>query len=152
MYLADILSCAYLPTTSRSVAEEEVERIHAVDFLPISEPQLVEIQRETAADPTLQSLKQVILNEWPDRKEALPPELYPYYNVRDELTAQDGILFKGLKCLIPSSIRVKIRSRLHGAHTGIESCLRRARKTVYWLGLNADIREYISECEVCCTC
>ena len=37
MYLADTLSRAYLPTTSRSVAEEEVERIHAVDFLPISE-------------------------------------------------------------------------------------------------------------------
>ena len=97
MYLADTLSHAYLPITSRSVAEEEVERIHAVDFLPISEPQLVEIQRETAADPTLQSLKQFILNGWPDRKEALPPELHPYYNVRDELTAQDGVLFKGLR-------------------------------------------------------
>lgn len=44
MYLADTLSHAYLPTTSRSVAEEKVERIHAVDFLPISELQLVEIQ------------------------------------------------------------------------------------------------------------
>ena len=75
----------------------------------------------------------------------------PYYNVRDKLTSQDGVLFKGLRCLIPSSLREKIRARLHGAHTGIEGCLRRARETVYWPGLNVDIREYISKCEVCCT-
>ena len=66
MFLADTLSRAYLPTTARSPAEEEMERIHAVDYLPISEPQLAEIQRETAADSMLQSLIQVILQGWPD--------------------------------------------------------------------------------------
>ena len=53
MYLADTLSRAYLPTTDRSSTEKEVERIHAIDFLAISEPQLVEIQQETVADPVL---------------------------------------------------------------------------------------------------
>ena len=53
MYLSDTLSRAYLPTTDRSPAEKEVERIHGIDFLPISEPQLVEIQHETAADPVM---------------------------------------------------------------------------------------------------
>ena len=126
LYLADTLSRAYLPTTARSPAEEETERIHAVDFLPISEPQLAEIQRETAADSVLQSLIEVILQGWPDQKEALPSELHPYFTVRDELTAQNGILFKGLRCEIPASLRPKIRERLHGAHTGVEGCLRRA--------------------------
>ena len=97
MFLADTLSRAYLPTTARSPAEEETERIHAVDYLPISELQLAEIQRETAADSVLQSLIQVILQGWPDQKDALPSELHPYLTVRDELTAQGGILFKGLR-------------------------------------------------------
>ena len=39
MFLADTLSRAYLLTTAHSPAEEETERIHAVDFRPISEPQ-----------------------------------------------------------------------------------------------------------------
>ena len=123
MFLADTLSRVYLPTTTRSPAGEETERIHAyaVDFLPISEPQLAEIQRETAADSVLQSLIQVILQGWPDQKEALPSELHPYFTVRDELTAQDGILFKGLRCVVPFSLRPKIRERLHGAHTGVEA-------------------------------
>ena len=102
MYLADTLSRAYLPTTARSPTEEETERIHAVEFLPISEPQLAEIQRETAADSVLQCLTQVILQGWPDQKEVLPSELHSYLIVRDELTAQDGILFKGLRCVITS--------------------------------------------------
>ena len=56
MYLSNTLSRAYLPTTKRSPAEEEAERILGIDFLPISEPQLVEIQHETAAGPVMQSL------------------------------------------------------------------------------------------------
>ena len=60
VHLSDTLSRAYLPTTDRSPAEKEAERIHAFDFLPISEAQLVEIQHETAADPVMQSLTRVI--------------------------------------------------------------------------------------------
>ena len=151
MFLVDTLSRSYLPTTGRSPAEQETERIHAVDFLPISEPQLAEIQRETSADSVLQSLMQVILQGWPDQKEALPSELHPYFTVRDEITAQDGILFKGLRCVVPSSLRPKIRERLHGAHTGVEGCLRRARETVHWPGLNAAFPDYIAKCGVCAT-
>ena len=65
MYLADTLSRTYLsqsPTdTLRSETEKEVESIHAVDYLAISEQQLSEIRQETAKDPTLQALKNVIL-------------------------------------------------------------------------------------------
>ena len=60
IYLSDTLSRAYLSTTDRSPAEEEAERIHGSDFLPISEPQLVEVQHETAADLVMQALTQVI--------------------------------------------------------------------------------------------
>ena len=149
MHLADTLSRVYLPTDDQSPAEAEVERINAVDFLPISEPQLLEIQRVTAADPVLQSLIQVILKGWPDRKENVPTELYPYFNVRDEITAHDGVLFKGLRCLIPINLRPMIRERLHGADTGIESCLRRAREAVYWPGMTAEIKDHIAKCTVC---
>ena len=52
-----------MPTYQQLPAlQEETERIRAVEFLPISEPQLAEIQRETAADSVLQCLTQVILN------------------------------------------------------------------------------------------
>lgn len=84
---------------------------------------MAEIQCEIAADSVLQCHIQVILQGWPDQREALPSELHPYFTVGDELTAQDGILLKGLRCVIPASLRPKICERLHGAHTGVEGCL-----------------------------
>ena len=83
MYLADTLSRAFLKNTIQSKAEEEAETIHAIDFLPISEPQLREIQVETAQDDTLQRLKETIISGWPDTKKEVPTCLHPYFLIRD---------------------------------------------------------------------
>ena len=76
MYLADTLSRAYLsqsPTdTQRSETEKEVESIHAVDYRAISKQQLSEIKQETAKDPTLQTLKNVILRGCPENRSSVP--------------------------------------------------------------------------------
>lgn len=151
MHLADTLSRAYLKTYERSCAEVEAEKICAVQFLPMSEPQLKEIQKETASDTTLQILKKVILNGWPDNKNEVPTELHPYFTIRDELSVQDGVIFKGSRCVVPLSVRQKIRERLHGAHTGLQGCLGRAREVVYWPRMNGDLTDYISKCEICST-
>ena len=47
------------------------------------------------------------------------------------------------------SLRTTIKEKLHGAHTGIQSCLRRARETVYWPGMNSDLTDHISKCDIC---
>lgn len=60
----------------------------------LSEPQIQEIHGETAKDPVLRFLKAVILNGWPNQGESLPTELRQYFNVRDELAAQDGVTMK----------------------------------------------------------
>ena len=69
MYIADTLSRVYLtrnPKDSQKFdTEREEESIHAIDYQAISEQQLSEIKLETAKDPTLQILKQVILRGWP---------------------------------------------------------------------------------------
>ena len=149
MYLADTLSRASLKNITQSKAEEETESIHAADFLSVSEPQLTEIQAETAQDDTLQQLKKTIISGWPETKKEVPVSLHPYFLVRDELSAQDGLIFKGQRCVIPLSLRARIKEKLHGAHTGIQSCLRRARETVYWPGMNSELTDYISKCDIC---
>ena len=115
MYLADTLSRAYLSLSpsdaQRSETEKEVESIHAVDYLAISEQQLSEIKQETAKS----------LRGWPENSSSVPKEVSEYFNVRDELAVQDGIIFKGQRCVIPQTLRQKV------AHTGIQGCLRRAR-------------------------
>jgi len=38
---------------------------------------------------------------------------------------------------------------LHQGHIGIENTLRRARDHVYWPGMNAEVKDFISKCDVC---
>ena len=88
-------------------------RASAIEYLAISEPQLNEIKEETANDSTFQILKHVILKGWPDNKASVPFEVIPYFNIREELTVQDGIVFKGPRCIIPQSLRKKVKEKIH---------------------------------------
>ncbi|PFX11932.1 Transposon Tf2-8 polyprotein [Stylophora pistillata] len=152
MYLADALSRAYLTQsflgTQRSETQKEVESIHAVDYLAISEQQLSEIKQETAKDPTLQTLKNAILRGWPENSSSTPKEVSEYFNVRDELAVQDGIIFKGQRCVSPKTLRQKVKEKIHRAHIGIQGCLRRAREVVYWPSMNQEIIEHCDTCNM----
>ena len=129
MLLADTLSRAYSEDYERSATESEVECIHATHFLPVPDHQLKELQRETACDPTLQFVKKAILDGFPDTKEKQPAAIHQYFEIRDELSVHDGVIFKGQRTL-----RQKIKQKLHDFHIGSQGCLCRAQETVYWLG------------------
>ena len=118
MYLAETLSREPL---SR---DDEVE----VDFLHIHSASLENICRESLKDNSVQAQQKVIKNGWPETKADLPVQVTPYFDVRDQLSVEDGIIFKGDRCLIPISLRPEVLTRLHRWHIGIEGCLRRARE------------------------
>ena len=118
MLLADTLSRAYLTEYERSATEVEVEHIHATHFLPVPEHQLKELQKETACDQTLQMLKKVIVDGFPDTKQELPADIHPFFHLHDELSVHDGIIFKGLRCVIPQTLRPRIKVKLHESHIG----------------------------------
>ncbi len=40
---------------------------------------------------------------------------------------------------------------LHASHQGIEATLRRARESIYWPNMNAEIKDYVKKCDVCCS-
>ena len=122
-----------------------------VDYLPISDDRLREIQSATEQDEALQVLKTVILEGWSENRSDVPLLAVPYFNDRDELTVQNGIIFKGSRCVIPKSLRPNILSRIHSSHLGIESCLRRARECVYWPLMNSEVKDFISKCTICRT-
>jgi hypothetical protein len=62
-----------------------------------------------------------------------------YFDVRDELTVQNGLIFKGERVVIPTSLRLDMIKRIHYSHIGVEGCLRRARESLYWPGfLNSE--------------
>ena len=70
----------------------------------------------TQADETLQILITVIQEGWPDEKSELPPQAAAYFHCRDEVAVYDGLVYKGSRVVVPSSMRNEIKDALHEAH------------------------------------
>ena len=147
--VADLLSWSYMNDNTRTTGEAEFTQINMVSFLPISEARLIEIQRETEADETLQLIKPIILQGWPEDKVNVPDSLLPYFHIRDELSVQNGLIFRGERVIIPKSMRPTMINAVHKSHLGINSCLRRARECLFWPGMSSDIKIEVEKCSAC---
>ena len=146
-HLADPLSRSYLP--HQVTCQQEFEAIHSVCDLCLTEDKLADLKRAYANDETMQTLVQTILEGWPEHKAQVSPLVTPYYHVRDELSTDDGIVFRGQRLVVPKTMRSKLKDDLHAGHSGVESTLRRAREYLFWPGMSQEIREFVQTCETC---
>ena len=73
----------------------------------------------------------------------------PYFQFRDEITAQNGLLFKAERHIVPAKLRKEMMEMVHLSHLGIEGCLRRAREVFYWPRMNAELKDFILKCDIC---
>ena len=96
-----------------------------------------------------QLLTIVIKQGWPESLAAVPPTLRDYFNFREELLVQDGVVYKGERIVVPRGLRQCIIDKIHPSHLGIQGCLRRARDAFYWPGMSKQIPEFISRCSIC---
>jgi transposase InsO family protein len=161
MYVADTLSRAFLKThtdktnqdhiftITRSYIEQELENINVVQGLPISNERLNQIKEETARDPNMQELMSVVKDGWPDSRSELSTSIEAYFNYRDEIVTQSGLILKCDRVIIPPKLRKEILEKLHSSHLGISGCLSRARECVFWPGLASELERYVSTCDVC---
>ena len=95
-----------------------------MEDLPISEARLKEFKEGTASDGILQILMSAVLEGWPKTLDEVPAEVKPYFQVRDEITAHNGLLFKGERLIVPAKLRKEMMEKIHSSHLGIEGCLR----------------------------
>ena len=112
------LSRAYLPNTEEDDKSLEYQVHLIVSNLLVSEPKLREIQNATENDQVLQKLRKLILDGFPDSKSSMPPELFPYFQVRSELSIAEGLIFKGDKIVILSALRKEMKERIHMGQMG----------------------------------
>ncbi len=148
MIFADTLSRAYLENETRDIMNIE-SQLDEKEPLSVSQRRHQELIDATQEDKSLQMLKKVILQGWPDEKCYVPPECMPYWNYRDELTCRDGLLFKGNCIIVPKKMRATILSKMHKSHLGMVKTKQRARDIVFWPGMASDIEDVIKQCIVC---
>ena len=134
------------------IMDESVETISVVSNLaltPITKTRLEQLRAATETDENTNALKNLTTKGWPAHKEQVPNNLRPYFCYRDELTVQDGIIIRGDRLVIPYAMRSEMKKKLHAGHTGINSCLRRARQYVFWPGMSNEVRQMIETCDTC---
>ena len=94
-----------------------------------------QIREKTVRDPPLMTLKKVILGGWRSQKSKVPDEIRAYWDFRDEISVYDEVLFKSHQVIVPASLRPELLDKMHKAHQGAESSIRRALESVYWPGM-----------------
>ena len=132
-----------------SNAEKDILAVNFLQYSSIEERERDEVLRETNKDKELQSLKHYISTGWPAKRSQIPVFLHPYWNYRDELMIEKGILMKNSKVLIPETLKQKYLMQIHQGHQGIEACRSRAREFVFWVNINSDLKEMVEKCDIC---
>ena len=147
--IADSLSRVTPLEFQDSNAEKDILAVNFLQYSSVEERERDEVLRETSKDKELQSLKHYISTGWPAKRSQIPVFLHPYWNYRDELTVESGILMKNSKVLIPETLRQKYLIQIHQGHQGIEACRSRAREFVFWVNINNDLKEMVEKCDIC---
>ena len=72
-----------------------------------------------------------------------------YYDSRNELIEDGGLVYRGERRVVPQSLRADMLKKIHRSHIGIGGSLSRARELLYWPRINAKVKDYVSKCSVC---
>ncbi|PFX14895.1 Uncharacterized protein K02A2.6 [Stylophora pistillata] len=79
----------------------------------------------------------------------VPTSAQPFFKYRDEMTLQNGLVFKGTKIVVPESLRRDMIEETHKSHQRLQACLRRAREVFFWPGMSAQFKNRIGKCSIC---
>ena len=144
MVLADCLS--RFPSRKESSPIELHQNIQHISFMPNT---INTLCGALERDPILSTVYHLTLQGWPGRAHEVPRTAQQFWRTRDELSIEEGLLIKGNRICIPHELHDRFLHDLHKAHQGTEKMQLKARATIYWPGIDADIIEYIKRCNIC---
>lgn len=120
-----------------------------IEAKPMSDAKLEKIVQETKIDEELQAVINLTMSGWPDHRNRVPLEAGKFFDIRQKLSFANGLLLFGERIVIPQSMRSDILSRIHDGHMGVNKCRERAKMSVFWPSLSAEIAELVSGCDFC---
>ena len=100
-------------------------------------------------DPILVTVYQLTQQGWPHQQRHVPCLAWRYWDFRDELSTDDGMLMKGSRLIIPGELQEEYLSHLHEGHLFANKVQENAKQHMYWTGIDADIEDYTKRCQEC---
>ena len=142
MQLVDALSCC------PARASPEIKLNMRVDYVAFSRSWIEMIKEQLLEDPILATVYQLTQQGWPHERRHVPHVARRYFDFRDKLSIDEGLLLKGPCLVIPNSLKEEYLHRLHEGHLSAEKTKQNAKKHLYWPGMDADISDY-KRCQEC---
>ena len=138
----------------RSICGPTVQRATTVPWMPpvletrkVSDNAYKELLEKTKSE--LQQLHCFIMKGWPESKRHIPEAVSGFWTFRDELYAQDGLLFRAERIIVPPSMHSFVLNRLHIGAFRVRANKGKRRQSVFWPGINSAIDEMIQRCTAC---
>uniref|UniRef100_A0A2S2NI46 RNA-directed DNA polymerase n=1 Tax=Schizaphis graminum TaxID=13262 RepID=A0A2S2NI46_SCHGA len=145
MLIADLLSRDFCPESYPNEFES-IGTVHCLNRF--NNNTFCDIKKQTELDPVLSKLIEFYFTGWPN-KPPLDNSLKLYYNMKNDLVVNEGILYLGDKIIIPYKLRPFILKLLHESHLGITKTKMRAKQIVFWPGMLNEIEQFIGNCNTC---
>ena len=118
-----------------------------VDYIAFTKPWIEKMKDSTQRDPILATVYQLTQQGWPHQRRHVPHLARRYWDFRDELSTDDGMLLKGPRLIIPGELQEEYLSRLHKGHLSASKVQENAKQHMYWTGIDADIEDYTKRCQ-----
>ena len=143
MQLADALS------RCPARASQEIKLDMRVDYIAFTKPWIEKLKDSTQRDPILATVYQLTQQGWPHQRRHVPRLARRYWDFRDKLSTDDGMLLKGPRLIILGELQEEYLSRLHEGHLSANKVQENAKQHMYWTGIDADIEDYTKRCQEC---
>ena len=120
-----------------------------LDYLQSMPISAADIRKSQGEDEVNSKVIDFARNGWPHSANAVSQDLHPYYQRRNELGVEDGILMWGIRVIVPVQFRRKVLDELHCTHIGVVRMKSVARRHFWWPKLDADIELLAASCDIC---
>ena len=124
MQLADALSCCLVR------ASQEIKLDMRVDYIAFTKPWIEKLKDSTQRDPILATVYQLTQQGWPHQRRHVPYLAWRYWDLRDKLSTDDGLLLKGPRLIIPGELQEEYLS-LHKGHLSANKVQENAKQHMY---------------------
>ncbi|XP_064103276.1 uncharacterized protein K02A2.6-like [Macrobrachium nipponense] len=110
------------------------------------------VEEAALNDPACQLLvARVTAGDWNPKKSQEIACLRPFYGVRECLSTSGNLVTycfndSCIHLVIPGGLHHQVTANLHTGHQGLDIMLRRARHSVYWPGIEGELRRHRSQC------
>ena len=107
------------------------------------------IREESGLYGTIKSMVELVTQGYPETRAEWPDELQEFYPYRESLSTTGEILLFKNRIVMPTSLRKVALDILHSGHQGVTTMVAIASQSVFWHGINEEIKSRRAACISC---